>query len=135
MDTLGIAVLLLFVLVIFSAPVYCCFKGFNFFKLYVVAFPIMAVFTVLACYWPHFYSDVQLELMGFDQEGLSYEERTINVDPSLRETAEELHWAGMGVGWPLTAMLWLVFLSPFPTVVWLVSLLLKKSRSYTKANT
>ncbi|CAA0108632.1 Uncharacterised protein [BD1-7 clade bacterium] len=124
MDTFGFAVMLMFVFVIFTAPVYCCFKGFSFFKLYMVAFPIMAVFIVLASYWPHFYSDIQLELMGFDQEGLSYEERTINVDPSLRENAEEIHWSGMGVGWPLTAMLWLVFLSPYPSVVWLVALII-----------
>lgn len=135
MDTLGIAVILVLVFVIFTAPVYGCIKGFSFFKLYVLIFPIMAAFIVFASYWPHLYSEIRLELMSFDQEGLSYEERTINVDPSLREEAEKIHWSGMGVGWPLTAMLWLVFLFPYPSVVWLVSLLVKKARNYTKGNT
>lgn len=135
MDNFGIAIMILLLLAILLIPIYFCFKGYGFFKLYLIAYPIMAAIIVILAYWPHFYTDIQLLQMGFDSEGLSFEERTKNVQPELHEKAEALYWLGMGVGWPLTAILWLVIFSPYPLVLWFCKLLFNKVMARKRVST
>jgi hypothetical protein len=66
--------------------------------------------------------------MDFDFDGMSDVERARNVAPELRELATKLYWSHMGIGWPLKAMIGMALLSPYPTAVWILSLVLRKIR-------
>ncbi|MBU1293623.1 MAG: hypothetical protein KJ609_06985 [Gammaproteobacteria bacterium] len=128
MESLGIVIQLFFVLIMVAVPVYCAFRRFSFLKLHLVSIPVMCLMMAIAVYWPHFYADLRLYLMDFDFDGMSDAERARNVAPEQRELATKLSWSNMGIGWPLKAMIGMVFLSPYPTVVWILSLVLRKVR-------
>lgn len=83
-----------------------------------------------SAFWPYLYTDIRLQAMGFDFHGLSDAERVRNLAPSLRGEATELYWSGMGVGWPLTAILWSIIFAPYPLVVWFI----KKAGHYFVSN-
>jgi hypothetical protein len=90
---------------------------------------IISFALILGAYWPHFYTEVRLELMGYDALGMSEGERLQNVVPEKHEIATQLYWSNMGVGWPLKAMIWMVILLPYPFIVWLFGFGYKKLTS------
>jgi hypothetical protein len=126
-DNLGITILLLLVFVVISTPIICICKKLNIVKFHIISILIIIIAITLGAYWPHLYIDIRLELMGFNFNGMSDAERTMNVAPELRAEATKIYWSSMGVGWPLTAMLWAIMLLPYPTVVWLLALFYKKT--------
>jgi len=82
---------------------------------------------IVGAYWPHFYTEVCLDLMGYDSLGMSETERLQNVVPEMHEEATQLYWSNMGVGWPMKAIIWMVILLPYPLIVWLCGFGYKKS--------
>jgi len=128
LESLGIAIQLLFMLIMVAVPVYCAFRRFSFLKLNLVSIPVVCLMISIGAYWPHFYADLRLYLMDFDFDGMSDVERARNVAPELRELATKLYWSHMGIGWPLKAMIGMALLSPYPTAVWILSLVLRKIR-------
>jgi hypothetical protein len=125
-DNLGYAVLVMLLTVIVFTPIYCAYKKLSFIKLNLMCIPIISIVCALCAYWPHIYTDIRLSLMGFDFNGMSDAERSINVTPDLRDEATRLYWSNMGVGWPLTAILWAIIFLPYPTAIWLLAMLYKK---------
>lgn len=125
METLSLAIQIGFLAAIAAMPIYCVSKGCGFIRINTVSIPLICILIALLAYWPHFYSDLRLELMGFDFEGMSDEERARNVLPELRDEATSLYWSNMGIGWPLRAILGMVIISPYPTVVWGAGVLIK----------
>lgn len=116
MDNLGIAILLLLVVVIICTPLICAYKSLGIIRFHVISITIIIFTIVLGSYWPHLYIDLRLELMGFDFQGMSDLERALNVAPELRAEATKLYWSNMGVGWPLTAVLWIIMWLPYPSL-------------------
>ena len=129
METLGIAISIGLVALIVAYPIYVVSKGQGFVRTNLISIPIIFVLVIAGAYWPHFYKDVRLELMGFDFEGMSDEERTRHVSPERKGEAINLYWSLMGIGWPLKAIIGIVILLPYPTVVWLVGGLAKRIRN------
>lgn len=119
MDTLGKIIFVSLALAIFAMPIFFVFKKYSFTKFYLVSLATIIAVVFFAAYWPHLYTDLRLQAMGFDFQGMSDAERARNVEPSLRDEATELYWSGMGVGWPLTAILWAIILMPYPLLIWL----------------
>lgn len=117
MDIFGKIIIVGFLLFILATPIILSLKGYDNFKILAWSFPLMAAFIFLGSYWPHFYVDLRLELMGFDFDGMSDLDRARNVLPEFKEEATKLYWSTMGVGWPLKAFIWMVILSPYPFVV------------------
>jgi hypothetical protein len=120
------------VILIFCVPIFVVIKNYGFIKTNMIAVPLVSFLIVLGSVSPHFFKDVRLSLMNVNIEGMSKEERTKNVKPELREEAEELYWSLMGVGWPLTAMIWIVFLAPYPSLIFGVKILIKRLRHESK---
>ena len=120
MDVLGKCISAFLALLIFAIPVYLAPKKYSFIKFYLMSLAFIIALLFVAAYWPHLYIDLRLQAMGFDFHGMSDAERTRNVAPELRDKATELYWSGMGVGWPLTAILWAIILIPYPLVIWLI---------------
>lgn len=87
---------------------------------------MISFMLIIGGYWPHFYTEVRLDLMGYDSLGMSEAERLQNVAPEMHEQATQLHWSNMGVGWPLKVIIWMVILLPYPLIVWLFGFGFKK---------
>ncbi len=81
---------------------------------------------ILGAYWPHFYTDLRLDLLGYDSLGMSELERLQNVSPEMRDKATQLYWSNMGIGWPMKAIIGMVILLPYPLIVWLFGFSYKK---------
>jgi len=133
MEVLGIAIHIGFFVAIFVIPIVGVSKCYGFVRLNAISLPLICFLMTLVAYWPHFYSDLRLELMGFDFEGMSDTERARNVLPETREEATALYWSNMGIGWPLKAIFGMVLFAPYPTVVWGGSVLVKHVRRKRKS--
>ncbi len=129
METLGFIVELLILMIIVFTPIVCVCKNYSFVKLYLVSALIISFMLIVGAYWPHFYTDVRLDLMGFDFDGMSDAERGQNVAPEMREEATKLYWSNMGIGWPLKAIIWMVILLPYPLIVWVFGLAYNKLKN------
>lgn len=128
MEALGIAIQFGFLAAIVAIPIIGVVRDYGFVRLNAISLPIICFLIALAAYWPHFYSDLRLELMGFDFGGMSDAERARNVLPESGEEATALYWSNMGIGWPLKAIFGMVFFAPYPTVVWGGGMLVKHVR-------
>lgn len=128
MEALGIAIQLGFLAALVAIPIIGATKGYGFVRINAVSLPLICFLIALIAYWPHFYSDLRLELMGFDFDGMSDAERSRNVLPAMREEATALYWSNMGIGWPLKAIFGIVLFAPYPTVVWGCGVLVKHIR-------
>jgi hypothetical protein len=117
MDVFGKIIIIGFLFFILATPIILSLKGYNNFRILALSFPLMAAFILLGSYWPHFYVDLRLELMGFDFDSMSDLDRARNVLPEFKEEATKLYWSTMGIGWPLQAFIWMVILSPYPFAV------------------
>jgi hypothetical protein len=99
-------------------------KKVGFIYINLVAFPISFFLVLLIAYWPHFFADFRLVLMDFDFDGTTDDERTRHVDSSYKEEANRLYNSNMGIGWPLQAILVVVYYFPYffsyPSVVFVV---------------
>lgn len=126
METLGIVVSIGIAALIIAAPIYAVLKGSGFFRTNLISIPVIFALVTAGAFWPHFHKDVRLKLMGVNSEGMSYEERTRNVPPEKKGEAEDLYWSLMGIGWPLQAIIGMVIVSPYPSVVWLVGWLARR---------
>lgn len=128
MEALGFAIQIGFLAAIVATPIVVVSKGYGVVRVNIVSLPLICSLIALAAYWPHFYSDLRLELMGFDFEGMNDAERARNVLPELREEATTLYWSNMGVGWPLRMIYGIALFLPYPTVVWGGGVLIKFMR-------
>ena len=117
MEFLKIGIEFLFVTLIILIPIILTAKGNSSLRVIMISYPLIFLFVILGAYWPHFYADVRLELMGFDFEGMNDAERMRNVKLDLRAEASKLYSSNMGIGWPLRAMLRMIFIAPYPIVV------------------
>ncbi|MBA6254391.1 hypothetical protein [Colwellia sp. MB3u-55] len=129
METLGFIVELLILMIIVFTPIVCVCKNYSFVKLYLVSALIISLMLIVGAYCPHFFTEVRLDSMGFDFEGMSDAERVQNVAPEMREEATKLYWSNMGNGWPMKAIIWMVFLLPYPLIVWVFGLAYNKLKN------
>ncbi|GMM87022.1 hypothetical protein [Pseudoalteromonas sp. MTN2-4] len=126
MEFLDLSVKLLMLLTIVFTPVYCVYKSYSYLKLYLISASLISLAIISGAYWPHFYTGMRLDLLGYDPFGFSECERLKKVAPEMRGIATQLYWSNMGVGWPLKALIWMVILLPYPSIVWLFKFSYKK---------
>lgn len=106
------------------------FKSATFFKalffINLISLPLIFAGFLMISYWPEFYADARLEMLGYDFEGMNLDERIRNIEPAFRAEAIQLAGANMGIGWPLQAMFMSVFTAPYPTAAYLLIKLYRK---------
>jgi len=119
METLDFIVNSLLLIILVFSPIFCVYKNYSFVKLHLVSAFTISLTLIAGAYWPHFYTEIRLDFMGYDSLGISEIERLKNVAPKMQEEATKLYWSNMGVGWPLKVMIWMVILLPYPLIVWL----------------
>jgi hypothetical protein len=104
MEILGHTVHLILLALLIATPWLIIFfraradKKTSFIYMNAIALPIALALIFLMAYWPHFFRDFRLELIGFDFDGMTQDERTRNVDPAYRELADKLYSSHMGIG-------------------------------------
>ena len=125
MEALGIGIQIVFIALIILVPIISVFKGYGFLRANMISIPFIFLVVVIGAYWPHFYADLRLELMGFDFEGMNDVERARNVALELRGEATKLYWSNMGIGWPLKAIFGMLFVALYPSTFWCVVAIVK----------
>ena len=118
MDILSILIQIFLLVLIIGCPIITVLKGYGYIRVNIISLPLIFIFLCLIAYWPQFYTDLKLELIGFDFDAMNDTARTINVSQELKEEAIRLYWSNMGLGWPLKAMLAMVFLIPYPSIIY-----------------
>ena len=121
METFGIIIQIGIFVTIIISPIIILRKNKSFIKTNLLAIPIISLLVIIGSYWPHFYKDIRLVSMGVNVEGMNKAERTINVEPELKEKAEELYWSLMGIGWPLKAIFGIVLFVLYPSILYIVN--------------
>jgi hypothetical protein len=119
---------LILIILVFTS-IFCVYKKYSFVKLYLISALVISFMLIIGGYWPNFYTEVRLDLMGYDSLGMSEAERLQNVAPEMHEEATQLHWSNMGVGWPLKVIIWMVILIPYPLIVWVFGLAYNKLKN------
>lgn len=127
-DTLVYMLLILMAAIPFF--IYGFFKSSTFFKslfyINLISLPIIFAGFLIISYWPHFYADARLEMLGYDFEGMNLDERLKSISPEYHQEARKLENANMGIGWPLQAMFMSAFTAPYPTATYLLIKLYRK---------
>ena len=124
---LGDIIQFVLTLLAISVPAVCALKGYSFFKTNLISIPVLFAIIFLGAYLADIYPLIQLNFMGFDFQGMNETERMLNVNPAHRDTAAALYSSIFGIGWPLKAILAMLFITPYPSAVWIAWLLAKSS--------
>jgi len=126
MEVFGIVIQFGILVLIIAIPIVTVSKGYGFIQVNVISIPLICLLIVAGAFWPHFYSDFMLELMRFDFGGMNDVERVRNVSPELQGEATRLYWSNMGIGWPLKAIIGMVLLVPYPSLIWGAGFLVRR---------
>ena len=128
MEALGYVILFGLVLLLIVLPIYFPLK-----YSFIVSFfaSSLVSFAVVVCiYWgADAFVDLRLSIMGYDLNAMSDSERLENVPLERREEANQLYQSRFGVGWPLSAILAMVFIvTPYILVASTLVTFYKKQR-------
>ncbi|MEO1622438.1 MAG: hypothetical protein AAFU53_15575 [Cyanobacteria bacterium J06632_3] len=124
---LGDIIQLVLTLLAISVPAVCALKGYSFLKTNLISIPVLFAIVFLGAYLADIYPLIQLNFMGFDFQGMNETERMLNVNPVHRDAAAELYGSIFGIGWPLKAIFAMLFVTPYPSAVWVAWTLVKSS--------
>jgi hypothetical protein len=117
LEIIFLTVTLLSYLLILSTPFLLSryIKTNNFFKLSLVSVVFTFTFSTLSTYWSEDLSDKLIyKIYGFDDYGMSEEERFGKVSLENRQTIQEIYNGSFGIGWPLKLiMMYVILLIPY----------------------
>ena len=83
-----------------------------------VVFGVLALLVTAGALWPHIHRDFLLLWYGYDFGGVSMNDRLIWVDPSLHAELRILTTKSHGVGWPVQAILAIVYyVIPYQVII------------------
>lgn len=125
MEILGNVIPIGLIVLIIAIPILAVLKSYGFLRVNIVSIPLIWLLVTAVAYWPHFYADIRLELMGFDFKGAYSAERLRNIPVELHKEALRLYRSDIGIGWSAQAIIGCVLLAPYPTIVWGAGALVK----------
>lgn len=135
MDTISNAVQVGLLVSILAIPVFVMTKGYSFAKTNVISIPLMWLLVIATAYWPLFYSDFRLWLMGFNADAVFGAEKLQHVAPELHELAMRLYSSNVGISWPVKAISGAILTAPYPALIWGIRALVKRIKLKHISNT
>ena len=85
------------------------------------------VLVITLCWWSDAYPGFRLAAMGFDINGMTDAERLRQVAPEQQLEARELYLSRFGIGWPLKAIITVIFYAvPYALLVVISIFLIKR---------
>lgn len=126
MEIIGNAIQVGLLISILTFPILVMSKGYGFARVNIICIPLIWLLVIAAAYWPHFYSDFRLWLMGFNPDAVFGAERLQSVPAELHELAMRLYSSNTGISWPVKAIGGSILMTPYPTLVWGVRALIKR---------
>lgn len=120
LESFFLTVTLLSYLLILSTPFLLSrfIRSNNFFTLLLVSGVITFIFLTLSTYWSEDLSNkLMYKIYGFDDYGMSEEERFGNVSLENRQTIQKIYNDSFNVGWPLKLiMMYIILMMPYNIV-------------------
>ncbi|MCP2026249.1 hypothetical protein L1276_001393 [Flavobacterium sp. HSC-32F16] len=89
---------------------------------------ITFVLVLIMAWWSHFSIELLLSHYGYDSYLLTETERLRNVSAQNIDRVKTLDSSRMGIGWPLKAILFYIFYSPYLLIAYFGSYFYKKSK-------
>lgn len=129
MELLGNVTLLFLLALIVATPIYFSLFKYGFVKSILVSLIVSSALVVCTYWGSDAFTDLRLNMMGYDINGLSDSERLEGVPLEMREEATQLYQSTFGVGWPLSAILALsIFVTPYVLMIVSVATIYKMWR-------
>lgn len=106
-------------------------KGNNYLLPLLVTITLTFVLSIVSTYWSEDLSDKLIyKFYGFDDYGMSDEERFGNVNIENRQTIQEIYDGSFGVGWPVKLiMIYVIIMIPYNFVACSIIYLFKRKKS------
>lgn len=108
-------------------------------KMLFISYLTLAVTTTFALvflttWWSHFSAELLLSHYGYHSDLLTETERLQNVSAENLERVKKLDLSRMGIGWPLKAILFYIFYSPYLLIVYFGTYFYKRSKLKRQTN-
>jgi amino acid transporter len=105
------------------------------FTIYIItAVTATFILVLILAWWSHFSIEILLSHYGYDADLLTETERLRNVSAENLDRVKTLDTSRMGIGWPLKAILFYIFYSPYLLIVYFGSYFYKKSKLKRQTN-
>lgn len=113
LESIFLIITLISYLLIIATPflIYRYSKVKKYFWLLLVSIILTFIFSTLSTYWSEDLSDkIIYKIYGFDNYGMSDEERLGKVSIENRQTIQKIYDGSFGIGWPLKLMMTFVII-------------------------
>ena len=140
MENLNTALKFVFLIALIILPILLLNKLYKrnlkmlFISYLTITFAVTFVLVFIMAWWSHFSIDLLLSHYGYDSNLLTETERLRNVSAEIIDRVKTLDSSRMGIGWPLKAILFYIFYSPYLLIVYFGSYFYKKSKLKRQTN-
>lgn len=100
----------------------------------ITAVTVTFLLVLTLAWWSHFSIELLLSHYGYNADLLTETERLRNVSAENLDRVKTLDSSRMGIGWPVKAILFYIFYSPYLLIVYFGSYFYKKSKLKRQAD-
>jgi hypothetical protein len=140
MEDLNTAIKLAFLIILVISPIlllnklYKCDLKMLFISYLITSIAITFSLVLIMAWWSHFSIELLLSHYGYDSNLLTEAERLKNVTAENLDRVKTLDSSRMGIGWPLKAILFYIFYSPYLLIVYFGCYFYRKSKLSKQTN-
>lgn len=140
MENLNTSLKFVFLIVLIISPILLLNKLYKrnlktlFISYITTAIAVTFVLVLIMAWWSHFSIDLLLSHYGYNSNLLTETERLQPVAAENLDRVKTLYSTRMGIGWPLKAILFYIFYSPYLLIVYFGCYFYKKSKLNKQAN-
>lgn len=140
MEDLNTAIKLAFLIILVISPIILLNKLYKrdlkmlFISYLITSIAITFSLVLIMAWWSHFSIELLLSHYGYDSNLLTEAERLKNVTAENLDRVKTLDSSRMGIGWPLKAILFYIFYSPYLLIVYFGCYFYRKSKLSKQTN-
>lgn len=140
MEDLNAAIKLAFLIILVISPIILLNKLYKrdlkmlFISYLITSIAITLSLVLIMAWWSHFSIELLLSHYGYDSNLLTEAERLKNVTAENLDRVKTLDSSRMGIGWPLKAILFYIFYSPYLLIVYFGCYFYRKSKLSKQTN-
>ncbi|OIV42324.1 hypothetical protein [Flavobacterium johnsoniae] len=140
MEDLNTAIKFAFLIILVISPILLLNKLYKrdlkmlFISYLITSIAITFSLVLIMAWWSHFSIELLLSHYGYDSNLLTEAERLKNVTAENLDRVKTLDSSRMGIGWPLKAILFYIFYSPYLLIVYFGCYFYRKSKLSKQTN-
>lgn len=140
MEDLNTAIKFTFLIILVISPIILLNKLYKrdlkmlFISYLITSIAITFSLVLIMAWWSYFSIDLLLSHYGYDYNLLTETERLKNVTTENLDRVKTLKASKMGIGWPLKAILFYVFYSPYLLIAYFASYFYRRAKLSPQTN-